>query len=207
MTVCCPNIFVSQQKTSQIFHGRLSVLCFMTAIFCVLCKLQHSLRDVSLNVFQKLHFQHVLQSPSWTSYNWIHFCHYLLRNSLRSHKLMVQSYKIASIPLQMLITNTGCHLCSVLSIRSSHDIICFSQLTELKKPTYSLDFQFTVKGYNLVTARWERYIEQSMAERCQAFVFSPSTSLFPNLHLFIQLEALQILSFWVFMDTSLYKHG
>lgn len=58
---------------------------------------------------------------------------------------------------------------------------------------------FIIKCYNSGIARWERSIGQDMWQG-RAFMPYPGTLLSPQLHVFITLEALQILSFWGFME-------
>ena len=82
------------------------------------------------------------------------------------------------------------------------------QLTELRKPTYSLDYQFIAKNIKgcKSTARW-RDTQQGLEQRSSVLVklelvqWQVETLWFPN------LEALQILSFWVFMEPSSHRHA
>ena len=49
-----------------------------------------------------------------------------------------------------------------------------------RKLIYSLDYQFTVKRYNLGTAIWKGCIGQGMGEVHKASTLSPSVPLFPH---------------------------
>ena len=81
---------------------------------------------------------------------------------------------------------------------SSDSVNLLEQLPELRETFYLLDYWFIMKEYNSGTARWKKYIGQSMGKGHWASMPSLSTPVFPNLHVFTPPEALQILSFWFF---------
>lgn len=74
------------------------------------------------------------------------------------------------------------------------------QHIELREIFYLLDNQFVIKGYNSETAKWEKYIRQSMGKGDE----NSMTSL--NFYMFANLEMLGNLSSWIFMETILYNH-
>lgn len=79
------------------------------------------------------------------------------------------------------------------------------ELTELRKSFYSLDYWFTIKGCNSRTSGWKRCIGQDMGKG-QSFHAFLSILLFPNLHVFINMETLWTQSFWVFMKALLQRY-
>ena len=62
------------------------------------------------------------------------------------------------------------------------------QLTELREIFYLVDYQFIIKEYDSGIARWMRCIGQGMQKGCGASMLSPSMVLFPDLHMFTNLE-------------------
>ena len=64
------------------------------------------------------------------------------------------------------------------------------QFIELKETFYLLDYQFTIKEYNLGTARWKRCTEQGMGKGHRASMPSLGVSLSPHLHVFTTPELL-----------------
>ena len=63
-----------------------------------------------------------------------------------------------------------------------------------------------MKGYNSVTSLWKRCMEQGMGKEQRASIASLGMLLSQHLHVFINLEALQTQSFWVFMMVLLHRH-
>lgn len=90
-------------------------------------------------------------SVSWASYNSTQLWHYLPRDSIRSHRLRILCHEPAlSLPLP--IVGSGCYLCLWLTgykptastTPSWGSINVQEQLTGLRKPAYSLDYQFSL---------------------------------------------------------------
>ena len=79
-------------------------------------------------------------------------------------------------------------------------------LGQLRERFYLLDYQFGMKGYNPVTARWKKCIRQDMGKGQGASMTSLSMPPSSHLYMFTSLEAFQILSFWVYMEASLHRH-
>lgn len=135
---------------------------------------------------------------------------YLPGVSLRFHRWRTQPYKTAPSP----ISDANCkpRLLSVLLINQlqaggSHtpslgSINLRKQLAEFRKPVFSLDYWFVIKGCNSGTGRWKRCLRQGMGKER---IPCPRSELLPlNLHIFSNLETLWTLSFWVFREASLY---
>ena len=73
--------------------------------------------DVVVKGVNSLHQQTILGHQKCVSKNSTWFCHYLLRDSIRFHRLRVQSYKITTSlhthihTLQTPVANPGCYSC------------------------------------------------------------------------------------------------
>lgn len=86
----------------------------------------------------------------------------------------------------------GCHLCFSQAINQRFpwhphlgSINLQEQLTELKTPVYSLDYQCIMKGYNSGTSRWKRCLGQDIwegARRFHARLEHTSCPKFPRVH-------------------------
>ena len=87
--------------------------------------------------------------------------------------------------------------------QSLNSINLLEWLTEFRGTFYILDHQFFTKGYNSRTARWKRDTGHGKGKGHRASMLSPGTPAFPNLHVSTNLEALQILPFWGFMEVLL----
>ena len=143
---------------------------------------------------------------SWVPYNSTQFWHYLPGDGVRSHRLRAQSYKIIPLPpLSMPITTPGCHLCfwptgyrSELPMTSSLGSINF----ELRKPVYSLDHWFVMKGCKSGTVRWKSCIGLDMGKGGVAPMLSLSAPLSTCLPTWKLSEPC---SFWVFVEASLQR--
>lgn len=68
--------------------------------------------------------------------------------------------------------------------------IIYYGLTELRRPVYSLDYRFVIKGYNSGKPRWKRCRRQGMEKGRGAPKPSSGTPLSPNLQVFPNPEAL-----------------
>ena len=113
--------------------------------------------------FQCDQAQGVPATPTNNSQNtWfqiIQLWHFLTGGSIRFHRLRVQSYKPSFPSSQFRHQSQG----QVVTCASQQLVIYKSevpktfclhkQLTELRKPIYSLDYQFRIKGYHSGTAR------------------------------------------------------
>ena len=64
------------------------------------------------------------------------------------------------------------------------------QLTERRKPVYSVGYWFIIKGYNSGTGRWKGCRGQGMGKKHGASMRSPSKLLPLNLHVFTNPETL-----------------
>ena len=104
--------------------------------------------------------------------------------------------------LQLPAASPGCYLyfcmtgykSDVPMVPSLGLINSLERLTAFRKLMYSLDYQFTIKGYNSRTARQKRCIRQGMGKGHGAFMPSPGSPLSQHFHVFTSLEALWTLS-------------
>ena len=70
-------------------------------------------------------------------------------------------------------------------------------LTELRETFYLLGYQFIINGYNSRRARWNRCFGQGVGKGHGASMSPWSTPFSPNLHMFINPEALQTHPLWL----------
>ena len=122
-------------------------------------------------------------------------------DDVRSHRLRAQSYKTAPLDFRpWLAVLLSAYRSEVPKTPPpSLDLIDLLEwLIKLRETFYLVDHQFNIKEYNSGTARWKRCLGQSMGTGHKASMPSPGTPLFPHFHVFINLEAPQTLTFWVF---------
>ena len=75
-------------------------------------------------------------------------------------------------------------------------IYLLQHLTGLRETFYLLGHQFIIKGYKLGRARGKRCTEQGVGKGSGASLPSLGSPLSPHLHMWSNLEAPQILSFF-----------
>ena len=81
-------------------------------------------------------------------------------------------------------------------------ITFLEQLTEIRETFYLLDHWFIMKGYNSETARSKKFTGHGVWQGHGVSLPSPRTQLSQCLHVFTSPAALQIPSFWVFVEGS-----
>ena len=151
---------------------------------------------------------------SWGSHNSTQFWHYLPGDRIRSHGFRAQPSNTAPLHTH---TSDASHKSDLgfwqpsyrlgVPTTPSLDLIKLpGWLTELRETFSFLDYQLIIKGYNSGTDRWERCTGQSLGEGHRASMLSWSTPLSTNLHVFTNLEALQILFIYDLMQASLCRH-
>ena len=108
----------------------------------------------------------------------IQLWHFLTGGSIRFHRLRVQSYKpsFPSSPFwhqsQGQVVTCASQQLVIYKSEVPKTFCLHKQLTELRKPIYSLDYQFRIKGYHSGTARWMRCMRQGMGKGLRASMFS-----------------------------------
>lgn len=148
----------------------------------------------------------------WMSYNLTQFCHCLPRDSIRWHRLRAQTYKTAL--LLPLGTSPGYHLCLWSPVKNqrfsipspSIQLICQSSSQNSEKQ-YTCWITGYYKGISFRTSLLEEMHGPGMWERAQSFHSFSLVPLSPHLYMLTSPEALWTKSFWVFIETSLRRHG
>lgn len=100
---------------------------------------------------------------------------------------------------------TGGHKSRVPANLSLALIHLLEQLTQLRKPIYSLDPGWITKGYTSGIFRWKRFKEQDMGKGYGDSMLSQGVPITLNLHMFTNLEAVSALSLRGFTKSSLIK--
>lgn len=113
----------------------------------------------------------------------------------------------------MPIASPGCHPCfwptvdqKFQQFPSWFQLICYSITQNSEKHFTLLGRWLIIKGCKPGTTRWKRCTRQGMGKGHGASMPSRRAPLSPHCHVFTNPEALQTLSFWGFMDTSLYRY-
>ena len=152
---------------------------------------------------------------SLVSYNSTLPWHYLHRDSIRFHRLRVQSYKIAHSPHPHC--NLICldyHLCFWLTAcrpgSSKTPSMCLINLlkwlTELRETFYLLCYQFIIAGYDLGIVRWKTYMVQGMGKRHGVSIIFLGTPFSPHLLLSNHSKLFEPHPFEFLMEISLYRY-